>query len=90
MTSLVAYDENGRRIGQSHHNATIPDETVARIRELHEEHGWGYRRIAKHLALRWQTVAKIALYKRRVALPAAWKRPRRAATNGQAAGTSPG
>ena len=85
MIALVAYDENGRRIGQSHHNATIPDETVARIRELHEEHGWGYRRIAKHLGLRWQTVAKIALYKRRVALPAAWKRPRRAAATGSPA-----
>ena len=90
MTTLVAYDENGRRIGQSHHNATIPDKTVARIRELHEEHGWGYRRIAKAFGLRWQTVAKIALYKRRVALPATWKRPRRAPANGQAAGTSPG
>ena len=85
MIALVAYDENGRRIGQSHHNATIPDETVARIRELHEEHGWGYRRIAKHLGLRWQTVAKIARYQRRAALPAAWRRPRGAPATGSPA-----
>ena len=79
MTSLVAYDDNGRRIGQTHHNATITDETVAVIRELHEDRGWGYRRIAKHLGLRWQTVAKIARYQRRSAVPVSWRRPRRAA-----------
>jgi hypothetical protein len=41
---------------------------------LHEDRGWGYRRIAKHLSLRWQTVAKIARYQRRSAVPATWKR----------------
>ena len=79
MTTLVAYDDNGRRVGQTHHNATITDETVAVIRELHEDRGWGYRRIAKHLGLRWQTVAKIARYQRRSAVPVSWRRPRCAA-----------
>ena len=79
MTTLVAYDDNGRRVGQTHHNATITDETVTLIRVLHEDRGWGYRRIAKHLSLRWQTVAKIARYQRRSAVPTAWRRPRRAA-----------
>ena len=79
MTRLAAYGENGRRVGESHHNATIPEATVKEIRDLHEELGWGYRRIAKHLSLRWQTVAKIARYQRRSAVPTAWRRPRRAA-----------
>jgi hypothetical protein len=79
VTSLVAYDDNGRRVGQTHHNATITDETVTLIRVLHEDRGWGYRRIAKHLSLRWQTVAKIARYQRRSAVPSSWRRPRRAA-----------
>ena len=76
MTRLAAYGENGRRVGESHHNATIPEATVKEIRDLHEELGWGYRRIAKHLSLRWQTVAKIARYQRRSAVPSSWRRPR--------------
>ncbi len=78
MTRLAAYGENGRRVGESHHNATIPEATVKEIRDLHEELGWGYRRIAKHLGLRWTTVAKICRYQRRASLPAEWKRPRQA------------
>jgi len=74
VTKLVAYGENGRRVGESHHHATIPQATVDEIRELHEEHGWGYRRIAKALGLAWYTVAKIAKYERRVAVPRRWKR----------------
>jgi hypothetical protein len=74
VTRLVAYGENGRRVGESHHHATIPQATVDEIRELHEDHGWGYRRIAKHLGLAWYTVAKIAKYQRRVAVPRRWER----------------
>ena len=74
MTKLVAYGENGRRVGESHHHATIPETTVTQIRDLHEEHGWGYRRIAKHLALAWYTVAKIAKYQRRASFPTRWER----------------
>ena len=62
MTRLVAYGENGRRVGESHHHATIPQAIVDEIRQLHEDHGWGYRRIAKHVGLAWYTVAKIAKY----------------------------
>ena len=74
MTKLVAYGENGRRVGESHHHATIPETTVTQIRDLHEEHGWGYRRIAKHLGLAWYTVAKIAKYQRRASSPTRWER----------------
>ena len=78
MRKLAAYGENGRRVGETHHNATIPEAIVQEIRELHEEHRWGYRRIAKHLGLRWTTVSKICRYQRRACLPADWKRPRQA------------
>ena len=74
MSRLVPVNEDGRRIGEGHPNATIPEETVSLIRELHEESGWGYRRIAKHLGLAWFTVCKIAKYQRRASTPKHWKR----------------
>ena len=39
MRKLAAYGENGRRVGETHHNATIPEAIVQEIRELHEELG---------------------------------------------------
>ena len=74
MTRLVAVNEDGRRIGEGHHNATIPEETVTLIRELHEEHGWGYRRIARHLDLARNYVIKICRYQRRAQSAKGWRR----------------
>jgi DNA invertase Pin-like site-specific DNA recombinase len=71
---MVAVNENGRRIGEGHHNATITDETVNAIRELHEDHGIGYRRLARQFGLHVETVKKICRYQRRAATPKAWKR----------------
>ena len=51
----------------------VPD-PITQIRDLHEEHGWGYRRIAKHLGLAWYTVAKIGKYQRRASFPTRWER----------------
>jgi DNA invertase Pin-like site-specific DNA recombinase len=70
----VAVNEDGRRIGATHHNARIPDAVVARIRDLHEAHGYGYRRLAKMFNLNRSTVQKICNYERRGQIPAGWKK----------------
>jgi len=74
QVTLVAVNENGFRIGATHHNATIPEETVQRIRYLHEEEGVGYRRLARMFNLRRDTVVKICRYERRGQVPRSWKR----------------
>ncbi len=71
---VIALNERGFRIGATHHNATIPEETVQRIRYLHEEEGIGYRRLARMFNLRRDTVVKICRYERRGQTPHAWKR----------------
>lgn len=71
---LVPVNEQGKRIGQHHHNARISDEMVDKIRELHEDEGLGYRRIAKLLGIKRQTVQKICNYERRAQTPTRWKK----------------
>ena len=85
---LAAYGENGRRVGESHHNATIPDEVVAAIRDLHEEQRIGYRRLARMFLLHVETVKKLCRYQRRAQVPKGWKRV--AASGGKTPGTSAG
>lgn len=88
MTRLVAVNENGQRIGETHHNATIPDEVVAAIRDLHEEQRIGYRRLARMFLLHVETVKKLCRYQRRAQVPKGWKRV--AASGGTTPGTSAG
>jgi hypothetical protein len=71
---VIALNEHGHRIGETHHNATIPEETVQRLRYLHEEEGIGYRRLAKMFNLRRDTVIKICRYERRGQIAHAWRR----------------
>lgn len=70
----VATNEQGYRIGASHQNATISDEVVNRIRDLHEEQGIGYRRLARMFGLSRGAVQKICNYRLRQQTPARWKR----------------
>lgn len=71
---IVAYNESGIRIGETHHNARIPDVLVDRIRELHEDEGWGYVAISQELNLSLTAVRKICTYERRAQTPVRWKR----------------
>lgn len=70
----VALNERGYRIGSSHHNSTIPDEIVNRIRDLHEDHGLGYRRLARMFNLKRSFIQKVCNYVIRAQTPARWKR----------------
>lgn len=71
---VVPLNEYGRRIGEHHPNARISDETVDRIRELHEDFGWGYLAICAELKLSLTAVRKICTYERRAQTPFKWKR----------------
>jgi AraC-like DNA-binding protein len=73
IRTLVAVNEDGRRIGETHHRARISDELVEAIRDRHEYDHWGYRRIAKAFGLRRSTVQKICGYERRIQRPITWK-----------------
>jgi DNA invertase Pin-like site-specific DNA recombinase len=71
---FVAINEDGRRIGSSHHNSTVPDETIDLIREMHEDKHMGYRKIAQELNICRHFVAKVCRYERRAQTPAGWKK----------------
>jgi hypothetical protein len=70
---VIAVNENGYRIGASHHNARIPDSVIDQIRDLHEEQEIGYRRLAKMFNLPRSCVQKICNYERRAQTPDRWK-----------------
>lgn len=70
---VIAVNENGYRIGSSHHNATIPDEIIDKIRDLHEDENIGYRRLAKMFNLSRSVIQKICKYDRRAQTPDRWK-----------------
>jgi DNA invertase Pin-like site-specific DNA recombinase len=73
---VVPVNEYGRRIGEAHHKARLSDATVDLLREMHEDQGLGYRRIAKAMQLSVGTVRKICGYQRRAQTPVRWKRIR--------------
>lgn len=70
---VVALNEEGRRIGESHHNSHISDDVVDQIRERHEDFGWSYERIARNFAIAKSTIQKICTYERRAQTPYRWK-----------------
>jgi hypothetical protein len=69
---VVALNESGYRIGQSHHNAWIPDVIVDLIRCGHEDYGWGYVKLATMFVLSKNTVRKICTYERRAQTAERW------------------
>lgn len=71
---VVAYNESGIRVGETHPNASIPDETVDKIRELHEDDGLSYQAIADKLQISLSTVRKICSYERRAQTPSSYRR----------------
>jgi hypothetical protein len=71
--TLVAYNEDGRRCGQTHHNSTIPDAVVNRLRDMHEDEHVGYKKLAKLFGLHRDTVRKLCTYTRRADVPREWR-----------------
>lgn len=61
----VAVTEQGNRVGETHHNATIPDAVIDRIRDRHENDRCGYKQLAQEFRLSLNTIRKICTYERR-------------------------
>ena len=70
---IVAVNEHGKRIGASHHNAKHSDELIDQIRDMHEDEGIGYRRLAEIFGLPKATIQKICTYERRAQTPDRYK-----------------
>ena len=73
-TILVAYNESGRRIGETHHNSRISDAQVEEIRDRREYDGWNDLQIANFYGMSVNTVKKICNYQRRGQRAERWKR----------------
>jgi ribosome-binding protein aMBF1 (putative translation factor) len=71
---VVGVDERGYRVGQTHHNSTIPDSVVRAVRDAHEYDLWSYNRIAREMGLKKSTVAKLCRYERRAIIAQQWRR----------------
>lgn len=71
---LVAIDDRGFRIGETHHNARLSDALVDQIRDMHEYEGLRVGEICERLGLAKTTVVKICRYERRASLPHRWKK----------------
>lgn len=70
---MVAVNEGGRRIGETHHNAHIPDALIDRMRDRHEDDGLGSRKISREFGVPVTTVRKILTYERRAQTAERWK-----------------
>lgn len=71
---FVAVNEQGYRIGMSHHNARLPDDVIDKIRDMHEDNGIGYRKLAKIFNIPLSNIKKICKYERRAQTPDRWKK----------------
>ena len=72
--AIVAVNEDGYRIGQSHHNARISDYAVQCIRDAREERGLSYGKLASMFKLSKSTIQKLCKYERRAQIPRAYKK----------------
>lgn len=59
--------EKGRRCGESHPNARYSDAEIELMRTMHEELGWGYRRLCRVWECSKSYMRDVLLYRRRCA-----------------------
>lgn len=71
---LIAVNEQGKRIGESHHHAKLTNEEVERIRDLHEYHSLTYTQLASMYCVSKSMIAGICQYRRRAQTPFGWKK----------------
>ena len=72
----ISVNEDGYRIGESHHHARIPEYIVQAIRDLRESHNLGYGTLCTIFQshnIRRETVGKICRYEIRCQTPDRWK-----------------
>jgi transcription initiation factor IIE alpha subunit len=66
-------NDRGFRIGEKHHNSTIPDAVVVQMRDLYEHEDVTPTEIARRLGCKLDTVKAVVYYKRRAQVPADWR-----------------
>ena len=69
----IAVNDQGYRIGSSHHNSRICESVVDSIRLLREDFGLGYGTLSTIFSLPRGTIAKICKYQIRGQTPDRWK-----------------
>lgn len=72
-TRRVGLNDAGHRVGETHHRATCSDALVNKLRDMHENYGYGYRRLARQFNLPFKTVMKWLSYERRAQTPVEWR-----------------
>ena len=72
MGRLVAVNESGLRVGESHPRARLSDAQVDEMRTLHEEKGRSYAWIAMRMKIPVATAKKICRYERRNQIMVKW------------------
>jgi len=73
MVRMIGVNEQGRRVGDSHHNAKLSDGDVELLQALHGE-GWGYRRLAAKFEVSKSLVRDIVKGRARCQVASAWRR----------------
>lgn len=69
---VIAVNEQGVRVGESHHNAKLTDHEIELVHRLHDE-GLGYLAIARRFDVSKSCIAGIVRCERRAQTPARWK-----------------
>ena len=59
----------GQVLGEANPGAVLSDHEVDLMRDLHERHGWGYRRLARKFEVGKTTVRRICNYQKRAQAP---------------------
>ncbi len=70
---VVAINEKGRRIGDSHQRSRISNHDVDLMRELREEHKLSYKELAEKFDVSESLVKQICNYRIRSQTPVRWK-----------------
>lgn len=70
---VVAINEKGRRIGDSHQRSRISNHDVDLMRELREEHRLSYKELAEKFDVSESLVKQICNYRIRSQTPVRWK-----------------
>jgi len=69
----VAVNDGGRWIGESHPKAKLTQSDADLMRELHEEHSIGYRKLADKFEVSKTTAKRVCQYQIHCQTPARWK-----------------
>ena len=72
---MLAVNDRGQRIGESHPGAVLTDHEVGMLQDLRDE-GYSYSRLAKMFEVSKGTVAKILTGQCRCQTPVAFRRAR--------------